>query len=146
MRACKAPFLFPPDTKAPRFVPNHARDRVLRDIKVARFRLYDLRSTRATGAAESGIGLVTLATPWAIDGAALVHATQEHQRRAVERLELFVAIQQVQNLDKRSDAVDGDALQKHQGRYHYNLAAASPTDSLAMESSNLELAYRKPWT
>jgi len=65
MDGLETPFLFPCDTDAARSVPkvNNARDRAVRDSKVARFRLYDLRHTRATCAAESGIDLVTLAAP-----------------------------------------------------------------------------------
>jgi integrase len=63
MEGLKAPFLFPCDTDPTRPVPkvNNAHERAVRDSKVAPFRLYDLRHTWATRAAESGIDLVTLA-------------------------------------------------------------------------------------
>jgi integrase len=41
---------------------NNAHDRAVRDSKVARFRLYDLRHTWEARAAETGIDLVTLAS------------------------------------------------------------------------------------
>jgi hypothetical protein len=58
-----ATFLFPCEADNTRPVPkvNNAHDRAVRDSKLARFRLYDLRHTWATRAAMSGIDLVTLA-------------------------------------------------------------------------------------
>ena len=63
MAGLETPFLFPCETDPARPVPkvNNAHDRAVRDSKVAPFRLYDLRHTWATRAAESGIDLVTLA-------------------------------------------------------------------------------------
>ena len=57
------PYVFPCETDADRPIPkvNNAHDRAVRDSKVAPFRLYDLRHTWATRAAEAGIDLVTLA-------------------------------------------------------------------------------------
>ncbi len=46
-------------TKVPKV--NNAHDRAVRDSKVSPFRLYDLRRTWATRAAEAGIDLVALA-------------------------------------------------------------------------------------
>lgn len=59
----ETPFVFPCDTDSKRPVPkvNNAHDRAVKNSKVAPFRLYDLRHTWATRAAESGIDLVTLA-------------------------------------------------------------------------------------
>ena len=53
MDGLETPYLFPCDTDAARSVPkvNNAHDRAVRDSKVARFRLYDLRHTWATRAA-----------------------------------------------------------------------------------------------
>lgn len=74
---------------------NNAHDRAVRDSKVAPFRLYDLRYTWATRAAESGIDLVTLAALLGHSKIQTVlryaHPTQEHQTRAVERMEQLVA-------------------------------------------------------
>jgi integrase len=63
MKGLETPFLFPCETDPTRPVSkvNNAHDRAVRDSKVAPFRLYDLRHTWATRAAESGIDLVTLA-------------------------------------------------------------------------------------
>lgn len=61
----KTPFLFPCETDNERPVPkvNNAHDRAVKVSGVAPFRLYDLRHTWATRAAETGIDLVTLAAP-----------------------------------------------------------------------------------
>nr|WP_236657506.1 site-specific integrase [Acidisarcina polymorpha] len=91
------PFLFPCKTNSARPIPkvNNAHDRAVRESKVAPFRLYDLRHTWATQAAESGIDLVTLAALLGHSKIQMVlryaHPTQEHQTRAVERMERFVA-------------------------------------------------------
>jgi integrase len=104
MAGLKAPFLFPCDTDASRPVPkvNNAHDRAVKDSKVAKFRLYDLRHTWATRAAESGIDLVTLASLLGHSKIQMVlryaHPTQEHQARSVERLEQFNAARQMEAL------------------------------------------------
>ena len=73
---------------------NNAHDRAVKVSKVAPFRLYDLRHTWATRAAESGIDLVTLAALLGHSKIQMVlryaHPTQEHQARSVERMEQFV--------------------------------------------------------
>ena len=98
----ESPFLFPCETDANRSVPkiNNAHDRAVRDSKVARFRLYDLRHTWATRAAEAGIDLVTLAALLGHSKIQMVlryaHPTQEHQTRAMEHLEAFVVLKQME--------------------------------------------------
>jgi integrase len=81
---------------------NNAHDRAVRDSKVARFRLYDLRHTSATRAAESGISLVTLAALLGHFKIQIVllyaHPTHEHRARSVERLEQFNAARQMEAL------------------------------------------------
>lgn len=106
-------FLFPCDTDSKRPVPkvNNAHDRAVRDSKVAPFRLYDLRHTWATRAAESGIDLVTLAALLGHSKIQMVlryaHPTQEHQARSVERMEQFVAARQIEALSQRQGAAEG---------------------------------------
>jgi integrase len=104
MSGLQGPFLFPCETDATRPVPkvNNAHDRAVKVSKVAKFRLYDLRHTWASRAAESGIDLVTLA---ALLGHAKIqmvlryaHPSQEHQARSVERLEQFNAARQMEAL------------------------------------------------
>jgi integrase len=97
-------YLFPCDKDAARPVPkvNNAHDRAVTVSKVAKFRLYDLRHTWATRAAESGIDIVTLAALLGHSKIQMVlryaHPTQEHQARSVERLEQFNAARQMETL------------------------------------------------
>jgi len=104
MDGLETPFLFPCETDPARPVPkvNNAHDRAVRDSKVAPFRLYDLRHTWATRAAEAGIDLVTLAALLGHSKIQMVlryaHPTQQHQTEAVERLERFVAARQMEPL------------------------------------------------
>jgi integrase len=104
MEGLETPYLFPCETDPARPVPkvNNAHDRAVRDSKVAPFRLYDLRHTWATRAAEAGIDLVTLAALLGHSKIQMVlryaHPTQQHQTQAVERLERFVAARQMEAL------------------------------------------------
>jgi integrase len=112
MDGLETPYLFPCQTDAARSVPkvNNAHDRAVRDSKVTPFRLYDLRHTWATRAAEAGIDLVTLAALLGHSKIQMVlryaHPTQQHQARAVERLEQFVTARQLESLspDQESSA------------------------------------------
>jgi integrase len=120
MAGLKAPFLFPcekrRETDADRPVPkvNNAHDRAVRDSKVAPFRLYDLRHTWATRAAEAGIDLVTLAALLGHSKIQMVlryaHPSQEHQARSVERLEQFVSEQRMA-LAEQTSPVRSHAVQ-----------------------------------
>jgi integrase len=69
---------------------------------VAPFKLYDLRHTWATRAAEAGIDLVTLAALLGHSKIQMVlryaHPTQQHQTQAVERLERFAAPRQMESV------------------------------------------------
>jgi integrase len=94
-------FLFPCETDATRPVPkvNNAHDRAVKNSKIAPCRLYDCRHTWATRAVEAGIDLVTLA---AMLGHAKInmvlryaHPTQEHQTKAMDKMEQFVSEQKI---------------------------------------------------
>ncbi len=110
MAELKTPFLFPCETDPSRPVPkvNNAHDSAVKKSKVARFRLYDLRHTWATRAAQAGIDLVTLAALLGHSKINMVlryvHPTQEHQTRSVERLEQFNAVRQMEALDAQMGA------------------------------------------
>lgn len=82
---------------------NNAHDRAVRDSKVAPFRLYDLRHTWATRAVEAGIDLVTLAAMLGHSKINMVlryaHPTQEHQTKAMEKMEQFVAAKQIETAE-----------------------------------------------
>jgi integrase len=111
MIACneaKGTYLFPHATDEKRPVPkvNSAHDRAVKDSKVAHFRLYDLRHTWATRAVEAGIDLVTLAAMLGHSKINMVlryaHPTQEHQTKAMERMEQFVLAQQIASAEKQA--------------------------------------------
>ena len=112
MAGLETPFLFPCNTDPARPVPkvNNAHDRALKASKVAPFRLYDLRHTWATRAAESGIDLVTLAALLGHSKIQMVlryaHPTQEHQARSVERMEQFVAARQLEELSRKQGTAE----------------------------------------
>lgn len=95
-------YLFPHAADPNQPVPkvNNAHDRAVRDGKIAPFRLYDLRHTWATRAVEAGIDLVTLAAMLGHSKINMVlryaHPTQEHQTKAMEKMEQFVAQKQIE--------------------------------------------------
>lgn len=113
MAGLETPYLFPCDTDPARPVPkvNNAHDRAVKASKVAAFRLYDLRHTWATRAAESGIDLVTLAALLGHSKIQMVlryaHPTQEHQARSVERMEQFVVARQMEALSRKQGTAEG---------------------------------------
>jgi len=99
---CDGPYLFPHASDPNQPIPkiNNAHDRAVRDSKVARFRLYDCRHTFATRAVEAGIDPVTLAAVLGHSKINMVmryaHPTQEHQTKAMEKMERYVAQQQIE--------------------------------------------------
>jgi integrase len=99
--------LFPHGSDATQPVPkvNNAHDRAVTDSKVAPFRLYDLRHTWATRAVEAGIDLVTLAAMLGHSKINMVlryaHPTQEHQTKAMEKMEQYVTQQQIEAAAKK---------------------------------------------
>jgi integrase len=111
MENIETPFVFPCETDDQRPVPkvNNAHDRAVKASGVARFRLYDLRHTWATRAAESGIDLVTLAALLGHSKIQMVlryaHPSQEHQARAVEKMEKFVSGQRIEFEEQRGPKI-----------------------------------------
>lgn len=107
MTECKGAYLFAHSADENQPVPkvNSAHDRAVRQSKVAPFRLYDLRHTWATRAAEAGIDLVTLAAMLGHSKINMVlryaHPTQEHQTKAMEKMEQFVTQQQIEAAAKQ---------------------------------------------
>lgn len=98
--------LFPCETDATRPLPGvqspHAR--ALRESKVAPFRLYDCRHTWATRAVEAGIDLVTLAAMLGHSKINMVlryaHPTQEHQTKAMDKMEQYVSEQKIAHAER----------------------------------------------
>jgi integrase len=99
-------FLFPCEMDATRPLPGiqspHAR--ALRESKVAQFRPYDCRHTWATRAVEAGIDLVTLAAMLGHSKINMVlryaHPTQEHQTKAMDKMELYVSGQKIAHAER----------------------------------------------
>ncbi len=91
-------YLFPHDKDPNRSVPkvNNAHDRAPRD------------STWATRAAEAGIDLVPLASMLGHSKINMVmryaHPTQEHQTKAMDKFERFVAEQQIDTVAQKQSA------------------------------------------
>jgi len=98
----KGAYLFPHADDAKRPVPkvNDAHEDAVRDSKIAPCPLYDLRHTWATRAVEAGVDLVTLAAMLGHSRIQMVlryaHPTQEHQTRAMEKMERYVSQQQIE--------------------------------------------------
>ena len=99
-------FLFPCETDATRPLPGiqSAHARALRESEVARFRPYDCRHTWATRAVEAGIDLVTLAAMLGHSKINMVlryaHPTQEHQTKAMDKLEQYVSEQRMAHAER----------------------------------------------
>ena len=104
----KTPYLFACESDPARPVPkvNHAHDRAVKVSGIAPVRLYDLRHTWATRAAMSGIDLVTLAAMLGHSRIQMVlryaHPTQEHQAKAMKKLEDFNAHQQIGEFERQT--------------------------------------------
>ena len=98
--------LFPhrKDPNRPIVKVNSGHEGAVRRSGVRPFRLYDLRHTWATRAAMSGIDLVTLAAMLGHSRIQMVlryaHATEEHQVKAMRKLEEFTAASQVAEYEK----------------------------------------------
>jgi integrase len=111
MTGLEGAYLFPCESDPERPIPkvNNAHDRAVRDSKIAPIRLYDLRHTWATRAAMSGIDLVTLASMLGHAKINMVlryaHPTQDHQTSAMERLEQYNAVQQIQAFEREAALV-----------------------------------------
>jgi integrase len=101
MTGLELPYLFSCETDSTRPIPkvNNAHDRAVKGSGIAPIRLYDLRHTWATRAAMSGIDLVTLASLLGHSKINMVmryaHPTQDHQTKAMERLERYSALEQI---------------------------------------------------
>jgi integrase len=99
-------FLFPCETDTTRPLPGiqSAHARALRESKVPQFRPYDCRHTWATRAVEAGIDLVTLAAMLGHSKINMVlryaHPTQEHQTKAMDKMEQYVSEQKIAHAER----------------------------------------------
>jgi integrase len=103
----KGVYLFPhlKDKNKPMLKVNGAHKTALNNSKVRNFRLYDLRHTWATRAAEAGMDMPTLAALLGHSELNMVmryaHPQEEHQAEAVKRLEAFNAAKEIAEIDKQ---------------------------------------------
>jgi integrase len=91
----KGEYVFPGrSTDGPLVKINAAHTATVKRCKVAAFRLYDLRHTWATRAAQAGVDLVTLAAMLGNSRIQIVlryaHPTDEHQFAAMEKMQRYV--------------------------------------------------------
>ena len=89
-------YLFPGRVKdRPIVKVNAAHTSAVKRSKVARFKLYDLRHTWATRAAESGVDIVTLAAMLGHSKLAMVmryvHPSEQHQAAAIQKIQATAA-------------------------------------------------------
>lgn len=93
-------FPFDGDPDKPMTKANNYHDAALRTSGVPHFRLYDLRHTFATRAAESGVDLVTLAALMGHSKIQMVlryaHPQAEHKALAIRRMEDFQIAKQME--------------------------------------------------
>jgi len=100
-----APFVFPSkrDPSHPMGNIANTHNRTVKRAGLEWFRLYDLRHTFATRAAQSGMDLATLAGILGHSKLHMipryVHPTAEHKRRAITRLEEYVTEGRLQSHD-----------------------------------------------
>jgi integrase len=127
-------FLFPCETDATRPLPGiqSAHARALRESKVAQFRPYDCRHTWATRAVQAGIDLVTLAAMLGHSKINMVlryaHPTQEHQAKAMDKMEQYVSEQKINHAERTAvDLRDSVATNQGKGKKRPTLATYSAT-------------------
>ena len=108
LESAEGTYLFPhrKDADEPMLKVNNAHDRALKKSKVRKFRLYDLRHTWATRAAESGeVDMATLAALLGHSKLNMVmryaHPQEKHQADAVKRLEKVNAARKIAEFEKK---------------------------------------------
>src|SRR5262249_26901401 len=112
----KGVYLFPhrKDANKPILKVNNAHDRAVKKSNVRKFRLYDLRHTWATRAAESGeVDMATLAALLGHSKLNMVmryaHSQERHQADAVKRLEKVNAARQIAEFEKKKQNQESPA-------------------------------------
>jgi integrase len=106
VEAAQGPYLFPhrKDKNEPMLKANNAHDAAVKKSKVRKFRLYDLRHTWATRAAEAGVDVGTLASLLGHSKLVMVmryvHPGEAHRVDAVKKLEGFNAARQIAEFEK----------------------------------------------
>jgi len=107
VKAAKGAYLFPhrEDDDKPMLKVNNSHDRAVKSSRVRKFRLYDLRHTWATRAAESGV--VDMATLAALLGHSRLnmvmryaHPQQKHQAEVIQKLQKANAAREIAEAEK----------------------------------------------
>jgi integrase len=107
IEAAEGIYLFPyrDDANKPMLKVNNAHTTALSNSKVRAFRLYDLRHTWATRAAEGGMDMPTLSALLVHSKLNMVmryaHPQEQHQADAVRRLEVFNAAKEIAEFEKQ---------------------------------------------
>ena len=106
VEAAQGKYLFPhrSDADKPVWKVANAHTKALKDSKVRPFRLYDLRHTWATRAAEAGMDMPTLAALLGHSKLNMVmryaHPQEQHQADAMKRMEVFNAAKEIAEIEK----------------------------------------------
>jgi len=109
VEAAKGVYLFPhrDDANKPMLKVNNAHTTALSNSKLRALRLYDLRHTWATRAAEGGMDMPTLAALLGHSKLNMVmryaHPQEQHQADAVKRLEVFNAAKEIAAFEKQKE-------------------------------------------
>jgi integrase len=104
--SAKSAYAFPHriDLKRPMASVQNGHAAALKASKVAPFRIYDLRHTWATRAAEAGMDLPTLAALLGHSKLNMVmryaHPQERHQAEAMKRLEAFNAAKEIEEIER----------------------------------------------
>jgi integrase len=102
-------YLFPhrSEKDKPMLKVNNAHTTALKNSKVKTFRLYDLRHTWATPAAEAGMDMPMLAVLLGHSKLNMVmryaHPQEQHQADAMKRLEVFNAAKEIAEVEKKKN-------------------------------------------
>ena len=112
MQAAKGSYVFPhrKDPNRPILKVSNAHTTALTKSKVLPFRLYDLRHTWATRAAEAGMDMPTLAALLGHSKLNMVmryaHPQERHQADAVKKLEAFNAAKEIEEVERLRAALE----------------------------------------
>jgi integrase len=119
LKRSKGAYLFPhrKDKDKPMLKVNNAHTTALKNSKVRRFRIYDLRHTWATRATEAGMDMPTLAALLGHSKLNMVmryaHPQEQHQADAMKKLEVFNAAKEIAEIErekKRQTAVISESV------------------------------------
>jgi Phage integrase family len=135
VKAAKGVYLFPhhrKDITKPMLKANNAHTAALKKSGVAAFRLYDLRHTWSTRAAEAGVNVGTLASLLGHSKLVMVmryvHPGESHRIDAVKKLAAANAARQIAEFEKKKTPQESPAT----------ISATVPENSAIFEGSKTE--------